>query len=90
MSETPEELMRRLQAEADGLSKGPIELTLGDELRQFQTPPCIAAGIVFPDVGMAQLRLRTQKGQYLLIPLSEQALLSLKNILNRFVEERPE
>jgi hypothetical protein len=88
MTETPEEIVRRLQAQTDALSKGSIELNLGTDPALYQLPPCISAGVDFPEVGMAQLRLDTQRGHRLMIPLSDEAVLSLRNILNLFVKER--
>jgi hypothetical protein len=84
MSSEENELIRRLQARADAMRKEPIELMLGSQPGPYKAPLCNRAGLMnIPD--MQGLRLETDKGHVLLIPMTDEALLSLLDLAERYI-----
>jgi len=76
----PTEIVRRLQAHADARPEAPIELTLGNQPGPYKVPLCTRVGLMSaPD--MLGLRLETGKGHVILLPLSREALETLRNLM---------
>ncbi len=88
MSSEENDLVRRLQAKADGLRKEPLPLLLGNDFGPYQLPLCIRASVYIEDSGMAQLILDTKDDQQILIPLSVELLRSLGGAISTSLTPR--
>jgi hypothetical protein len=70
MSSEENDLVRRLQAMADGLRDKPLPLLLANDPGPYQLPLCTRASVHILDSGTAQLILDTESDQRILVPLS--------------------
>jgi hypothetical protein len=79
MSDDVRKLVERLQARADAMREEPIELMLGSQPGPYKAPLCNRVGLLnTPD--MRGLRLETDKGHVVLVPMTDEALLSLLSL----------
>jgi hypothetical protein len=84
MSEDVRKLVAGLQARADAMRSEPIELMLGNQPGPYKAPLCIRVALMnTPD--MRGLRLETDKGHVLLIPMNDEVLLSLSSLAEMFI-----
>jgi hypothetical protein len=79
-----DELVRRLQARANAMRSEPIELTLGSQPGPYRVPLCTRVGLMNTE-DIQGLRLETDKGQVVLLPMTGEALESLRNLCERFL-----
>jgi len=84
MSDDVRKLVERLQARAEAMREEPIELMLGSQPGPYKVPLCNQAGLLStPD--MRGLRLETDKGHVVLVPMTDEALLSLLGLAERYI-----
>ncbi len=84
MSEDERDLVRRLQARADSMRPEPIELMLDNQPGPYKVPLCTRVGLLNTD-DMQGLRLETDKGHVVLLPMTGEALESLRDLCERFL-----
>lgn len=89
MSSEESDLVRRLQAFADGLQDKPLPLLLAKDPDPYQLPLCIRASVHILDSGTAQLILDTENDQRILVPMSAETLQSLGGTIS-FVFNPPQ
>jgi hypothetical protein len=77
MSSEETDLVRRLQAFADGLREKPLPLLLANDPGPYQLPRCRSASVHILDSDTAQLILDTENDQRILVPMSADLLESL-------------
>jgi hypothetical protein len=82
--EEERKLVERLQARASAMRKEPIELMLGNQPGPYITPQCIRVGLQNTE-DMTGLRLETDKGHVVLVPTTDEALLSLLDLGQHFI-----
>ncbi len=81
MSSEENDLVRRLQAKADGLRKEPLQLLLAKDPGPYQLPLCTRVSVHILDSDTAQLILDTESDQRILVPLSVDLLAALKGTI---------
>jgi hypothetical protein len=84
MSDDERKLVEKLQARADAMRKEPIELMLGSQPGPYRVPLCSRVGLL-DNSDMRGLRLETDKGHVVLIPMTDEALLSLLDLAERYI-----
>jgi hypothetical protein len=87
MSSEEEDLVRRLQAQADGMRDPPLELLLGNDPGPYQLPLCVRVAVHTPDANTAQLILDTERGQRILVPLPADVLVSLGDLISFLINQ---
>jgi hypothetical protein len=84
MNEEERKLVERLQARAEAMRDEPIELMLGSQPGPYKAPLCSRVGLISsPD--MRGLRLETDKGHVVLVPMTDEALLSLMGLAESYI-----
>jgi hypothetical protein len=80
-SDEERELVRRLQAVADGYGKGEVELSLADQPRLYRLPKCKTAGMMHYNSNRAELLLDTEGDHRFVIELDSKAAETLYHLL---------
>lgn len=84
MSDDVRKLVEQLQARADAMREQPIELMLGSQPGPYITPQCNRVALMnTPD--MRGIRLETDKGHIVLVPMTDEALLTLLDLAEHFI-----
>ena len=82
MPDEKDELVRRLQAQADGMRDQPIELTLANMPGPFRLPKCQRAGVNILDGHRAELIFDTERGQRILVEMDSAVFESLHGAMS--------